>query len=92
MIGCHERKSLISLLVFLQEELNLLSSICQPCCSMDLVPQLVIAWTAENVNHILEFGKKVNLDSLQEGLIPDTESFPYISILSFLRRTVVGVD
>ena len=59
---------------------------------MDLVPQLVIAWTAENVNHILEFGEKMNLDSLQEGLISDTESFPYISNLSFLRRTVVGVD
>ena len=31
-------------------------------------------WTAENVDHILEFGKKINLDSLQEGLIPDTET------------------
>ena len=30
-------------------------------------------WTAENVDHILEFGDKMNLDSLQEGLIPDTE-------------------
>ena len=31
-------------------------------------------WTAENVDHILEFGDKINLDSLQEGLIPDTET------------------
>ena len=32
-------------------------------------------WTAENVDHILEFGDKMNLhvDSLQEGLIPNTE-------------------
>ena len=30
-------------------------------------------WTAENVGHILEFGNKMNLDSLQEGLIPNTE-------------------
>ena len=40
---------------------------------MDLVPQLV-DWTVENVDHILEFGDKMNLDSLQEGLIPDTET------------------
>ena len=31
-------------------------------------------WTAENVDHILESGGKMNLDSLQEGLIPDTET------------------
>ena len=31
--------------------------------------------TAENVDHILEFGDKMNLDSLQEGLISDTETF-----------------
>ena len=30
-------------------------------------------WTAENVDHILECGNKMNLDSLQEGLIPDTK-------------------
>ena len=29
--------------------------------------------TAENVDHILEFGDKMNLNSLQEGLTPDTE-------------------
>ena len=39
-------------------------------------------WTAENVDHILEFGDKMNLDSLQEGLIPDTEMLS-ISILPF---------
>ena len=33
-------------------------------------------WTAENVDHILEFGDKMNLDSLQEVLIPDTETLP----------------
>ena len=31
-------------------------------------------WTVENMDHILEFGDKMNLDSLQEGLIPDTET------------------
>ena len=39
-------------------------------------------WTAENVDQILEFGDKMNLDSLQEGLIPDTET-PSISNLPF---------
>ena len=39
-------------------------------------------WTAENVDHILEFGDKMNLDSLQEGLIPDTGTLP-ISNLPF---------
>ena len=34
-----------------------------PCCH----------WTAENVDHILEFGDKITLDSLQEGLLPDIE-------------------
>ena len=29
-------------------------------------------WNAENVDQILELGDKMNLDSLQEGLIPDT--------------------
>ena len=38
--------------------------------------------TAENVDHILEFGDKMNLDSLQEGLIPDTETLS-ISNLPF---------
>ena len=33
-------------------------------------------WTAKNVDHILEFGDKMNLDSLQEGLIPDRETLP----------------
>ena len=31
-------------------------------------------WTAENVDHILELGDKMNLDSFQEELIPDTET------------------
>ena len=31
-------------------------------------------WTTENVDRILEFGDKMNLDSLQEGLIPNTET------------------
>ena len=31
-------------------------------------------WTAENVDHILEFGDKMNLDSLQQGLIPNTDT------------------
>ena len=39
-------------------------------------------WTAENVDHILEFGDKMNLDSLQEGLILDTETLS-ISNLPF---------
>ena len=29
-------------------------------------------WAAENEDHILEFGDKMNSDSLQEALIPDT--------------------
>ena len=40
-------------------------------------------WTAENVDHILEFGDKMNLDSLQEGPIPDTETL-FISNLPFI--------
>ena len=62
------------------------------CCFMSLPallfdrigPQLVhrCHWTAENVDHILEFGDKMNLDSLQEGLIPDTK-MPSISNLPF---------
>ena len=51
------------------------------CCFMSLSALLFdklgssacCHWTAENVDHILEFGDKINLDSLQEGLIPDTE-------------------
>ena len=39
-------------------------------------------WTAENVDQILDFGHKMNLDSLQEGLIPDTETLS-ISNLPF---------
>ena len=39
-------------------------------------------WTAENVDHILEFSDKMNLDSLQEGLIPDTQTLS-ISNLPF---------
>ena len=53
----------------------------QQCCFMSLSALLFnklgssacCHWTAENVDHILEFGNKMNLDSLQEGLIPDTE-------------------
>ena len=33
-------------------------------------------WTAENVEHILEFDDKMCLDSLQEGLILDMKRFP----------------
>ena len=52
------------------------------CCSMSLSALLLdkigssacCHWTAEIVDHILEFGNKMNLDSLQEGLIPDTET------------------
>ena len=52
------------------------------CCFMSLSALLFnrpgssacCHWTAENVDHILEFGDKMNLDSLQEGLIPDTET------------------
>ena len=51
------------------------------CCFMSLSALLFdrlgssacCHWTAENVDHILEFGDKTNSDSLQEGLIPDTE-------------------
>ena len=39
-------------------------------------------WTAENVDHILEFGDKIILDSLQEGLFPDTKTLS-ISNLPF---------
>ena len=39
-------------------------------------------WTAENVDHILKFDGKMNLDSLLEGLIPDTETLS-ISNLPF---------
>ena len=39
-------------------------------------------WTAENVDHILEFGDKMNLDFLQEGLIPGMETLSG-SILPF---------
>ena len=44
-------------------------------------------WTAENVDHILEFGNKMNLDSLQEGLIPYTETLS-ISNLPFAVRWI----
>ena len=43
-------------------------------CSIDPVPQLVVIGLQKTVDHILEFGDKMNLDSLQEGLIPDTET------------------
>ena len=43
--------------------------------------------TAENVDHILEFGDKINLDSLQEELIPGTETLP-ISNLPFAVRWI----
>ena len=46
----------------------------EPCCSMDLIPQLVVTglqkkWTI-SWNLVDE---KMNLDSLQEGVRPDTE-------------------
>ena len=43
--------------------------------------------TAENVDHILEFGDKKNLDYLQEGLIPNTETLS-ISNLPFAVRWI----
>ena len=54
------------------------------CCFMSLSALLFdrlgssafCHWTAENVDHILEFGDKMNLDSLQEGLIPERKRFP----------------
>ena len=39
-------------------------------------------WTAENLDHILEFGGRMNLDSLQEGLIPERKRFPEAISLS----------
>ena len=45
-------------------------------------------WTAENMDHILESGDKMNLDSLQLGLILDTETF-FISNLPFAVRWIV---
>ena len=45
-------------------------------------------WTAENVDRILEFGDKMNLDSLQEGLIPNTETLS-ISNLPFAVHWIV---
>ena len=39
-------------------------------------------WTAENLDHILEFCGKMNLDSLQEGLIPERKRFPEAISLS----------
>ena len=44
--------------------------------------------TAENVDHILEFGNKMNLDSLQEGLVPNTETLS-ISNLPFAVPWIV---
>ena len=52
------------------------------CCFMNqsallfdkLGPSACCHWTAENVDHILEFGDKMKLDSLQKGLIPDTQT------------------
>ena len=47
-------------------------------------------WTAENVDHIshiLEFGDKIYLDSLQEELTPDTETLP-IKHLPFAVRWI----
>ena len=60
------------------------------CCFMNLSALLLdrlgssacCLWTAENVDNILEFGGKMNLDSLQEGLKSDTETFSR-SILPF---------
>ena len=46
-------------------------------------------WTAENVDHILEFGDKMYLDSLQEGLIPDMETLS-ISNLPFTVCWIAG--
>ena len=46
-------------------------------------------WTAENVDHILEFGYKMNLDSFQEGLIPDTKTLS-VSNLPFAIRWIAG--
>ena len=37
-------------------------------------------WTAENVDHILEFSDKMNLDSLQEGLTLDTETLSIVNL------------
>ena len=60
------------------------------CCFMSLSAFLFdrlgssafCLWTAENVDHILEFGDKMNLDSLQEGLIPERKRFPEAISLS----------
>ena len=61
------------------------------CCFMSLSALLFdklgsstcCHWTAENVDHILEFGDKMSLDSLQEGLIPDTETFSISNLPQF---------
>ena len=48
----------------------------------------LLSLDCRNVDHILEFGDKMNLDSLQEGFIPDAATLSR-SILPFAVRLIV---